>query len=495
MPSRTRRIYSDIGVGNFSSDGQAWNTPQTLDMTSGYATISYAITIGSGAHTESFSEITIWQNGVISLGAATAAQITFMSSFAGSQTLSGFPGDYISAGYTDESGKPVSDGGDAGYGAQVVTGDIEFNPQPDGSYDLSDATPVTRIDWGQNDGAGDFFVDKQVIFTASDFTIDDTNYDSQGAGYGFGRITVNGADQTIPGAVSDSGDYFAYVRDDLYEHGLSDMLLQNTAGAVAVGELADGGAAAFTYVSDLGPEWKFVGVGDYLGLGYTQFLMENTAGAVVVGDASNGQATFSYVSGLGPEWSFAATGDFLGDGKSDFLIENTAGAVALGEVVGGQASYTYVSSLGPEWKFVGAGDFLDDGKDGFLIENTAGAVALGEIAGGQASYSYVAALGPEWKFVGAGDFLGDGKDDFLIENTAGAVAVGEVGSNGQASYTFVANLGPEWTFVGSGDYLGEGHDQFLIENTAGAVVVGDWTGGAIHYTEVAALGPEWVFHN
>jgi hypothetical protein len=284
----------------------------------------------------------------------------------------------------------------------------------------------------------------------------------------------------------------AAARDDFKADGLSDLLIENTVGAVVVGEVV-GGAAVYTGVSGLGPEWSFHGTGDYLGDGKTDFLIENTVGAVVVGEVVGGQTNYTQVAGLGPEWSFREVGDFLGDGQSDFLIENTVGAVVIGEVVGGAARYTLVSGLGPEWKFVGAGDFLGEGHDQFLIENTNGAVVVGDVIGGQAVYTQVAGLGSEWKFEGAGDFLGDGKSDFLIENTAGAVVVGEVVS-GEAQYTQLTALGPEWKFVAVGDYLGEGHDQFLIENTAGVVDVADWTGGAIHFTQVTGLGAEWAFH-
>jgi len=274
----------------------------------------------------------------------------------------------------------------------------------------------------------------------------------------------------------------------------SDFLIENTAGAVVVGEAGASGAVSFSQVSGLGPEWHFVGAGDFLGDGNSGVLIENTAGAVVFGEIVGGHTTFSQVAALGSEWSFVGAGDFLGDGKTDFLIENTSGAVVAGEVgAGGQASYTQVAALGPEWKFVAAGDFAGDGRSDFLIENTAGAVVVGEVVNGRASYTQVAALGSEWKFVGAGDFLNIGDSQFLIENTAGAVVVGQV-DGAQTTYTQVASVGPEWTFVGAGDYLGLGHDQFLLENSSGAVVVGDVEGGVAQFTQITALGPEWHFH-
>src|SRR5579859_1232417 len=281
--------------------------------------------------------------------------------------------------------------------------------------------------------------------------------------------------------------------DDFEAHGLSDVLIQNTSGAVVLGELGTNGQEAYAQVSGLGPGWSFHGSGDFVGSGARDYLIENTNGAVDVGQVAGGQTTYSQVAALGPEWRFRETGDFMGDGKSDFLIENTGGAVVVGEIVGGRAQYTPVAALGPEWTFVGSGDFLGDAKDQFLIQNTKGAVVVGEVSGGRPTYTQVGALGREWRFVEAGQFLGDAKTDFLIENTSGAVVVGEV-AGGRTTYTQVGGLGPEWSFVGAGDYSGTGTDSYLIENTNGAILTGTVVAGHAQYIQVGALGPEWRFH-
>jgi hypothetical protein len=284
---------------------------------------------------------------------------------------------------------------------------------------------------------------------------------------------------------------------DFHNDGLANLLVENTAGTVEVGEVS-AGKVSWQVMGGLGSEWKFVANGDFLGDGLSDYMIENTSGAIDVGEVGpDVAATYTPVAALGPEWTIAGAGNLLGDGKYDMLIENTSGAVDVGEAdpVTSLMAYTQIGSLGPEWKFVGVADFLDEGHAQFLIENTSGAVDVGDIVNGKAQYTKVAALGPEWKFVETGDFLNDGRIGFLIENTSGAVAVGELsGANDQAVYTIVASLGPEWKFVGAGDYLGAGHTQFLIENTAGAVVVGDVASGTARYTTVAGLGPEWTFH-
>ena len=64
------------------------------------------------------------------------------------------------------------------------------------------------------------------------------------------------------------------------------------------------GKAVYTNVAGLGPEWKLVGTGDYLAEGHDQFLMENTSGAVYVGDWLSGQIHYTQTTGLGSEWLF-----------------------------------------------------------------------------------------------------------------------------------------------------------------------------------------------
>lgn len=297
------------------------------------------------------------------------------------------------------------------------------------------------------------------------------------------------------GVVSGALAALQTTRDDFNGDGAGDLLIENTAGAVVVGE-ASGGAIQYSQVAGLGSIWSFEGNGDFLGDGHGQFLIENTSGAVVVGDVHGGATTYSLVGGLGPEWKFRESGDFLADGLDDALIENTAGAVVVAQVSSsGALAYTDVGGLGPEWKFVGQGDFLADGHEGFLIENTSGAVVVGEVgASDQAAYTQVAALGLEWRFVATGDFLGTGQTEFVIENTAGAVVMGTVGAGNQAAYSLIGGLGTEWTFLGAGDFLNEGRDQLLMENTAGAVVVGNLVSGQLAYTGVSGLGHEWTFH-
>jgi hypothetical protein len=298
------------------------------------------------------------------------------------------------------------------------------------------------------------------------------------------------------------------MRDHFDGADVSDILIENTGGCVAVGQVS-GGRESYATVAMLGPEWSFEGTGDFIGDGGSDFLIENTSGRVDVGEVANGTTTYAAVATLGPEWRFVGAGDFFGAGaglnlssspggpvggnQDEFLIENTAGLLDLGTVANGKADFTQIDQLASDWKVLGAGAYLGDGRTQFLMQNASGVVEVGDVVNEKAVDTQVAALGPEWTYVGSGDVLNDGRAQFLIENTAGRLAAAEIGSDGLAQYTTLAGLGPEWTIESVGDYLGDGYDQFVMENTSGAVVVGDWSGGQIHWTTVGGLGPEWKF--
>ncbi len=236
---------------------------------------------------------------------------------------------------------------------------------------------------------------------------------------------------------------------DFLGDGKADFLIQNASGVVAVGEVG-GGQATYIFPTAIDATWKFVGTGDFLGDGKDQFMVENTqggtAGLLAIGEIAGGHATYIYPTALPSGWSFVGTGDFLGDGKSEFMIQNASGLVAIGKLANGAPTFSFPAFLDASWKFVGDGDFLGDGRDQFMVENTTGTVAIGEIVNGHPTYIYPTGLAAEWKFVGDGDYLGEGHDQFMIESSiSGAVFVGDY-SGGQVHYTQVASLPPDWTF-------------------------------------------------
>jgi len=371
-------------------------------------------------------------------------------------------------------------------GSVVASGGFEGVYSGSQVDDLTLEPGATLYFYGAASASGYVNASNQLVLTSGGSVVETIGLSAATYGLHVSRST-DGFDDTIL-TISRS------VTDDFNGDGRADILIENTNGAVVVGEIGSSGQETYTQVAALGPEWSFVGTGDFYNDGNQGFMIENTNGAVVVGEVSSGVTTYTQVGALGPEWSFVGAAH-PSDDSDQILIENTNGAVVDGQVqAGDQLVYSQVAALGPEWSFKGTGDFLGDGRGGALIENTNGAVVVGESNGsGVVTYTQVAALGPEWKFVGTGAFLGGGQAEFLIENTSGAVVLGQV-LGGQAQYTQIGGLGPEWNFVGVGDYYGTGTDSFMIENTSGALVTGTVVAGHAQYASVGALGPEWTFH-
>jgi len=105
--------------------------------------------------------------------------------------------------------------------------------------------------------------------------------------------------------------------------GRSDFLIANTNGAVSgTGRLGSDGKAAYTQVAALGP-----GVVVFRESGRfswatakSAFLIENTNGAVVLGGGTRAvrPQVHGDSAGLGPEWHFVGAGDYSGNGMAGF---------------------------------------------------------------------------------------------------------------------------------------------------------------------------------
>jgi hypothetical protein len=476
--SRTRREYSDIvGAGNFAFDGQSWNSALQPDMTKGYTTYNLDITLGQGSSKQSFTEITLWQDGVISFGAPTQAQITFMSTFHGSQNLGQFPGVYVSAGYTDESGQTASDGsGDAGYGVQVVSGTVDWvNDGSDADpYNPADATQVLRIDWATFDGFGDVFIDKQIILTSANLTIDDTNYDAQGAGIGIGHISINGASQAIPTVISFADNFFGYVAGDYAHTGRSDLLFGQSSGALAEWQMNGTAISGGGNIGSPGGTWTEKAIGDFNGDGKADILFADASGDLATWQM-NGTAVAGggNIGNPGGTWAVKGVGDFNGDGKSDILFQDGSGNLAIWEmngtaIVGGGN----VGNPGGTWVVKGVGDFNGDGKDDILFENASNDIGIWELNGTQIiGGGALTAPGGTWQVKGVGDFNGDGVSDILFEDASGQYAIWDMNGVSAIGGGDIGNPGGAWTFAGIGDYNGDGFADILFKDASGDLAI------------------------
>jgi hypothetical protein len=485
--SRTPRIYTDgVNAGNFSTNGQLWTSSNAPDMTAGYTTISYNITIGSGRNSETYSQITIWQDGVISFGPATYAQKAFMAQFEGDANLSAFPGYYISAGYTDTSSQPASSGSYAnGYGVEIATGEVDFSPLPDGSYQLSDATPVLRISWNtfsnSNQNAPGI-VDKQVTLAPGFFFIGDTKYDSQGAGYHLGLVSVDGLNQVIPDQTTWTGDYFENPASDFGPIGRSDILWRNDAGDLV---LWNAGATPLTFQSiwEGSPStiWHIQAIGDYDGDGRADILWRDNSNDLILWTSQAGQSVSfqtQWLGTVGANWHIQqSAADFNGDGKADVLWRNDAGDVVLWNSAPGPAvTFTsqYIATPSSSWHVQGLADFNGDGDADVLWRNDNGDVFLWRSQPGSTVSFTGQDLGivqTQWQVQAVGDINGDGRADVLWRDTTTGNVVVWMSNVVAGAVTFQSQfIGPvalSWQVQGFGDFNGDGRADVLWRNSNG----------------------------
>ncbi|HEX4082236.1 MAG TPA: hypothetical protein VHX40_04665, partial [Acidimicrobiales bacterium] len=239
--------------------------------------------------------------------------------------------------------------------------------------------------------------------------------------------------------------YGTAVPGTLTGDGLTDTLMVNGNNGVLISDELSAGSMTYTQIGGLGPEWQFEGDGSFLGDGRDGFLLwgsdpaQPDYGTIVVGEDVGGAAQYTALGGVGPEWQFEGNGPLLGQSTDDFLLwdgssaSSNYGVLVVGSVVGGQAQYVAFGGVGPNWQFAGVGDYLGDGKAGFLIEDqNTGNLVVGEDVGGTAQYTLAGGLGPEWQFEGSGNLLGQGQDDFLIWDGSsaspnyGALVVGQI---------------------------------------------------------------------
>ena len=199
-----------------------------------------------------------------------------------------------------------------------------------------------------------------------------------------------------------------------------------------------------------GPSWKVVGTGDFNDDGHSDILLQNTNGAVAIWEMDGTSLSSSAVlANPGANWKAIGTGDFNDDGHSDILLQNTNGAVAVWEMDGTKVTTSAVeANPGPSWKAIGTGDFNGDGHSDILLQNADGRVAIWEMTGTTMSpISGIVSANPgaSWHAIGTNH----GGSDILFQNTSGQTAIWDMsGTTVTGAGALSANAGPNWRAVG-----------------------------------------------
>jgi Ca2+-binding RTX toxin-like protein len=305
---------------------------------------------------------------------------------------------------------------------------------------------------------------------------------------GVGTI-VNDDTASVPQSDTHSTGSVAHpVAHDFNGDGISDVLLGNNNGSLALWELNGNHIDSNTTVGSVPAGWHVDGIGDFGGDGKSDILLHSDSGQVAMWQMDGDHiASNTTVGSIGSDWHVAAVGDFSGDGKADILWQNSQGQVAMWQMNGDHiASNTTVGSIGTDWHVAGTGDFNGDGKADIVWENSTGQVAMWQMNGDHiASNTTVGSIGTDWKAAGVGDFNGDGKADILWQNSQGQVAMWQMNGDHIASNTTVGSA-PGWTVAGTGDYNHDGKADVLLQNASGAVA--QWQMNGDHIAENVTVG-------
>ena len=294
--------------------------------------------------------------------------------------------------------------------------------------------------------------------------------------------------------VNDDAPAVHHVANDFNGDGISDALLSNTNGSLALWQFNGTQITSNTTVGSVAASWHVDGTGDFGNDGKADILLHSDSGQVALWQMNGDQiASNTTIGSIGIDWHVAGIADFNNDGKADILWENTKGQVAVWQMDGNHiVSNTIVGSIGTASHAIGTGDFNGDGKADILWENSKGQVAMWQMDGSHVTAkTVVGSIGTDWHAVGTADFNGDGKADILWENSKGQVAMWQMNGSHIASNTTVGSS-PGSTVVATGDYNHDGKADVLLQNANGSVVQWQMNGDHItHSQTVASHSADW----
>src|SRR3546814_15108373 len=96
--ARTRRILTRSG-DQFETSGESWSDDVAVDFTAQkFQTLTLPPDFSISSR---FRTITIWEDGFISLGTVTQAQIDWVDANGGFGNIYDFPGEFAAVGYQD----------------------------------------------------------------------------------------------------------------------------------------------------------------------------------------------------------------------------------------------------------------------------------------------------------------------------------------------------------------------------------------------------------
>jgi hypothetical protein len=317
-------------------------------------------------------------------------------------------------------------------------------------------------------------------------------------GYGYGRLDGdNGAGQG--NAVYDNAGMPIWVAArGLAVNGvavISDVVLREAGGAVAVWELNGAGITEAAVLANPGNGWTLVPAADFSNDQRDDLLFQHADGRLAQWWTDGASITASFVLPFpGAEWKAVDGGDFNNDGRGDILFRHDNGDIAVWQMNGASIlSAAVIASPGTAWQVAGTGDFNGDGKSDILFQHADGRIAQWLMDGTAIAGSSVpASLGAGMSIAGIGDFNGNGRDAILVRQADGKLTIWSTDGNAITAVTDVANLGLNWSVADVGDYNGDGKSDILFQNADSTVAQWLMDGATVASAAVVAYpGTEW----
>lgn len=436
MSDRTRRVAID-GNGAFSSINEwqqsSQNDPLTFDADVTRYQFNLNFSIKLGGNDQTVSTVTVWSNGMISLGAATAEQVQFVNSgqniFSNNGSFAqGFPGEFF---FLNTNANTAATAFTTfQYAVGLSTYVVFQTKKPVAFFQFGDAQLVldeagfTMFNGAGGNAMGYKIADKLQL--VRDSVIDFDTYPdflkfSGGAGddtingTGFNEFIIgNGGNDTLNGGRGDdilNGDIGGDVLNG--DLGFDTADYRNSAAPVTV-NLATGAASGGNAQGD-----TLISIEAVFGSGFGDNLTANAAGSHLYGFAG----ADNLIGGAGNDFLYGGTGadQLNGNGgidTADYSASTAAVAVNLSSGLGSSGD--------------AAGDTLTN------IENITGSAFDDILAGNNSPNTLTGGAGNDTLFGSDGvDILFGGDGDDLLDGGAGADTLNggtTFGSNDTASY-------------------------------------------------------------
>ena len=262
---------------------------------------------------------------------------------------------------------------------------------------------------------------------------------------------------------------------DFRSVGVSDLLLQNDNGDLAIETMGSSGPTVSNVVNlgNPGADWNVVATAAFTFSGVPDVLVQNLNGQLVdylmQGTSIKSNA---YLANPGAGWHVRGTADFSYDGRADILLQNQADGNMVIWFTDGTSITGAVDlgSPGASWTIEGVGDFNGDGSPDILVQNIDGEL-VDYLMSGATILSAHDLGNPHMSVVGTADYNGDGKADILLHQPDGSTTIWDTDGTSITSVVDTASLGAGPSRIAAGADINGDHQADLVvqNNTTGAI--------------------------